>query len=172
MSALRKQKQIRQTNRRHRQQARLSVHFVWQDRFVMGLVTPLLKRAAAFAWLGQGKAEVNISFVDGDESQQLNRVWRGKDKATNVLSFPFELPEGWESKAQLLGDLVICPSILIAEAAEQGKTLAEHTAHLVVHGLLHLQGYDHESDAEASIMESLEARLLAHVGISNPYASV
>jgi len=172
MSALRKQKTARQFERRNRQLARLSFNIQWQDDRVAGIVTPLLKHAAALAWLGAGKATVNISFVSSDDSQQLNREWREKDKPTNVLSFPFELPEGWESKVALLGDLVICPSVLMAEAAEQNKPLAEHATHLVVHGLLHLQGYDHECDEDAVEMEALEVRLLAQVGIKNPYTSV
>ena len=171
MSALRKQKLTRQSKRRSRQLARLSLDTDWKSDYVEGIVTSLLKRAAALAWLGAGKATVTVSFVGADESQQLNREWRDKDKPTNVLSFPFELPEGWESKEQLLGDLVICPTVLMDEASEQGKSLAEHAAHLVVHGLLHLQGYDHETEDEAIEMEALEARLLAQVGIKNPYLS-
>jgi probable rRNA maturation factor len=172
MSALRKQKQARQAQRRNRQRARLSLNIHWQDEPVVAIVTPLLKHAAALAWLGEGRAVVNITFVSSDESQQLNKEWREKDKPTNVLSFPFELPEGWESREQLLGDLVICPAVLISEAREQGKSLAEHAAHLVVHGLLHLQGYDHENEAEAQEMEALEAALLAQVGMKNPYLSI
>ncbi len=171
MSALRKQKLTRQSKRRSRQLARLSLDTDWKSDYVEGIVTSLLKRAAALAWLGAGKATVTVSFVGADESQQLNQEWREKDKPTNVLSFPFDLPEGWESKTQLLGDLVVCPSVLVAEASEQGKSLAEHAAHLVVHGLLHLQGYDHETEDEAIEMEALEARLLAQVGIKNPYLS-
>jgi probable rRNA maturation factor len=171
MSSLRKQKLARQVQRHNRQLARLSLNIQWQERGVAGVVTPLLKRAAALAWLGWGKGEVNISFVSLEESQQLNLEWRGKDKPTNVLSFPFELPDGWESHSTLLGDLVVCPSILVAEANEQQKPLAEHAAHLIVHGLLHLQGYDHEDETEATEMEALEAALLAQVGIDNPYVS-
>lgn len=171
MSALRKQKLTRQSKRRSRQLARLSLDTDWKSDYIEGIVTSLLKRAAALAWLGAGKATVTVSFVGADESQQLNREWRDKDKPTNVLSFPFELPESWESKEQLLGDLVICPTVLMDEASEQGKSLAEHAAHLVVHGLLHLQGYDHETEDEAIEMEALEARLLAQVGIKNPYLS-
>jgi probable rRNA maturation factor len=107
--------------------------------------------------------------VSVQESQALNHEWRGKDKPTNVLSFPFELPDGWESREQLLGDLIICPTVLIAEAYDQNKSLAEHSAHLVVHGLLHLQGYDHENEFDAATMETLETRILAQVGIQNPY---
>jgi probable rRNA maturation factor len=172
MSALRKQKQIQQSQRRKRQQSRLSIVIDWKTDKIDGIVGRLLDRAAALAWLESGKASVSIHFVDADESQQLNREWREKDKPTNVLSFPFELPEGWESKERLLGDLVICPAVLMSEATEQGKPLAEHATHLVVHGLLHLQGYDHESEAEAVEMEALETKLLAQVGIKNPYSPV
>jgi probable rRNA maturation factor len=169
MSALRKQKQARQAKRRNNQLARLSINIHWQDDYVAGMVTPLLKHVAALAWMGEGKGVVNIGFVSSDESQQLNKEWRAKDKPTNVLSFPFELPEGWVSREQLLGDLIICPSIVIAEAQAQNKLLSEHAAHLVVHGLLHLQGYDHENEVEALEMEALEAELLAQVRIANPY---
>lgn len=169
MSTLRKQKQIRLSRRHNHQQTRLTLTVAWQENYVAGVVTGLLKRAAAKAWLGQGRASVNISFVSVQESQSLNYEWRSKDKPTNILSFPFELPDGWVSREHLLGDLIICPTVLFAEACDQNKSLAEHAAHLVVHGLLHLQGYDHETEFDAAVMETLETRILAQVGIKNPY---
>ncbi|OZB41718.1 MAG: rRNA maturation RNase YbeY, partial [Alishewanella sp. 34-51-39] len=101
------------------------------------------------------------------ESQQLNLQYRGKDKATNVLSFPFQCPPGIE--LPLLGDLVICAGVVRAEAAEQNKPLAAHWAHMVVHGCLHLLGFDHINDADAEQMEAEEIQILQQLGISNPY---
>ena len=95
----------------------------------------------------------------------LNREYRGKDHATNVLSFPYE------TGSLLLGDLVICPPVVAREAGEQGKPLAAHYAHLTVHGMLHLQGWDHENDGEAQAMEDEEAKILAALGYPDPYAA-
>lgn len=117
--------------------------------------------------------ELTLRIVDESESQQLNNDYRGKNKPTNVLSFPFETPIDLPAEAELslLGDLVICLPKVIAEAAEQQKPVLDHWAHLVIHGLLHLQGYDHETDSEAELMEGLEIDLLAKLGINNPYIS-
>ncbi|KRS22404.1 MAG: rRNA maturation RNase YbeY [Alishewanella agri] len=115
----------------------------------------------------QDEAEVTIRIVDEPESQQLNLQYRGKDKATNVLSFPFQCPPGIE--LPLLGDLVICAGVVRAEAAEQNKPLAAHWAHMVVHGCLHLLGFDHINDADAEQMEAEEIQILQQLGISNPY---
>lgn len=115
--------------------------------------------------------EVTVRLVEAEEMQALNLAYRGKDYATNVLSFPADLPE--EIVAQmperLLGDIVLCVPVLRQEAVEQSKALASHMAHLLVHGCLHLQGYDHEDDAQAAIMEQKEIHILARWGISNPY---
>ena len=116
---------------------------------------------------GDGRHELPIRFVERDESQQLNRDYRGKDKPTNVLSFPFETPPGIE--LPLLGDLVICAPVVAREAAEQGKPAKAHWAHLVIHGCLHLLGYDHLEDDEAEEMEELERQLLAELGYPDPY---
>jgi len=99
--------------------------------------------------------------------QELNRDYRGKDKPTNVLSFPFEAPAG--ITMPLAGDLVICAPVVEQEAADQNKTLESHWAHMVVHGMLHLQGHDHTDDKEAETMEALEIQLLAQLGFANPY---
>ncbi len=111
--------------------------------------------------------ELSIRIVDTDEGRMLNREYRGKDYATNVLSFPAELPPG--VTLPLIGDLAICAPVVAREAAEQGKAARDHWAHLTVHGVLHLLGYDHIEDAEAEAMEALETRILAGLGIADPY---
>ena len=113
------------------------------------------------------EADLAIRIVDEREGQALNRHYRGKDYATNVLSFPAELPEG--VKLPLLGDLVICAPVVAREAAEQGKPVAAHYAHLTVHGTLHLLGWDHEDTREAECMEQLEREILAGLGLPDPY---
>ena len=115
----------------------------------------------------QEEAELTIRIVEEAESQQLNDVYRGKNKPTNVLSFPFEVPEGIE--LSLLGDLVICASVVEAEAKQQNKLLFDHWAHMVIHGVLHLLGYDHIQEQDAEQMEALERQLLLSLGISDPY---
>ena len=113
-------------------------------------------------------AELSVRFVDSPEGRTLNRDYRGKDYSTNVLSFPVELPPGIRSP--LLGDLVICAPVVALEALGQDKALNDHHAHLVVHGCLHLLGMDHDNDAEAEAMEARERRILATLGIADPYA--
>jgi len=117
--------------------------------------------------LFQQDAEVTIRLVDAQESQQLNSEYRGKDKPTNVLSFPFEAPPGIE--LNLLGDLIICKQVVETEASDQGKPLNAHWAHMVVHGALHLLGYDHIADDEAEEMESLETEIMQKMGFDDPY---
>jgi len=116
-----------------------------------------------------GDSELTIRLVDEDEGRELNRTWRHKDYATNVLSFPADVPDEFLD-IPLLGDLVICVPVVMREAAEQGKTPEAHWAHLVIHGCLHLLGYDHIEDAEAEEMEGLERDLLAELGHPDPYA--
>lgn len=111
--------------------------------------------------------EVTIRIVDEEESQALNNEYRGKDKPTNVLSFPFEAPMDLE--IPLLGDLVICTQVVAREAIEQDKPLLHHWAHMTIHGILHLRGYDHINDDEAEEMEALETQLLASLTIPDPY---
>jgi len=110
-------------------------------------------------------AAITVRFVDAEEGRRLNGKYRGKNKdyATNVLSFPYEPPP------KLAGDLVLCAPVVLREAIEQGKPAADHFAHLVVHGMLHLQGYDHHADAEAKLMEDKERGILARLGIADPY---
>ena len=115
------------------------------------------------------EADLAIRLVGNKEGRALNHHYRGKDYATNVLSFPAELPEG--VKLPLLGDLVICAPVVAREAAEQGKPVAAHYAHLTVHGVLHLLGWDHEHDKDAEAMEQLEREVLAELGLPDPYAA-
>ena len=119
------------------------------------------------ARLESGHSTIVIRIVDADESRQLNRDYRGKDKPTNVLSFPFEAPPG--VPVEHLGDLVICAPVVEEEAAEQNKPPEAHWAHMVVHGVLHLQGLDHQNNAQAEEMESLERQILAGLEYSDPY---
>ncbi|SHL03796.1 rRNA maturation RNase YbeY [Phytopseudomonas punonensis] len=114
-------------------------------------------------------SELTIRLVDEEEGRELNRTWRGKDYATNVLSFPADVPDELLD-IPLLGDLVICVPVVEREAVEQGKALDAHWAHLVIHGCLHLLGYDHIDDEEAEEMEALERLLLAELGHPDPYA--
>jgi len=115
------------------------------------------------------KAEVvtSIQILGKDEMQKLNHEYRGKDKATNVLSFPMQLPEHVE--INLLGDLVLCADVINQEAEQQNKTREAHWAHMVVHGMLHLQGYNHENGTDADEMEALEKTILNELGFANPY---
>jgi probable rRNA maturation factor len=126
------------------------------------------RRWAAAAAQGRiRRADLAIRLVDTKEGRALNRHYRGKDYATNVLSFPVELPEG--VTLPLLGDLVICAPVVAREAAEQGKPLLAHYAHLTIHGVLHLLGLDHEDEREAEAMEQMEREILAGLGLPDPY---
>lgn len=116
------------------------------------------------------QAEITIRIVDQAESQQLNNTYRHKDKPTNVLSFPFESPI--EIDVPLLGDLIICKQVVEAEAQEQHKSLTSHWAHMIVHGCLHLLGYDHILDEEAEEMENIEIDIMRHLGFDNPYQPI
>ncbi|QJR79714.1 rRNA maturation RNase YbeY [Alteromonas pelagimontana] len=121
----------------------------------------------AFAALNLQDLEFTVRIVDEEESQSLNFQYRNKDKSTNVLSFPFECPPGVE--LNLLGDLVVCAPVILREAQEQNKDTDNHYAHMIIHGLLHLLGYDHIEDADAEEMEALEIAILSQLGIDDPY---
>jgi probable rRNA maturation factor len=112
-------------------------------------------------------AELTVRFVDAIEGQALNRDYRGKDYATNVLTFAYSEDADGETTR---GDIVLCTDVLEREAAEQGKTVAQHAAHLILHGVLHAQGYDHENDDDAAEMEQIETELLAALNFPDPYA--
>ncbi len=113
--------------------------------------------------------EMSVRIVDETEMTKLNRLYRGQDKPTNVLSFPADVPS--ELGLALLGDIVICASVIETEAKQQNKSKISHWAHMVVHGTLHLLGYDHIEDTQATEMESREIRILQKLGYANPYES-
>jgi probable rRNA maturation factor len=126
-----------------------------------------LPRHRVIRWIRaalESDAEFTVRIVDADEGQQLNRDYRQKDYATNVLTFDY-------SRDPLMADLVLCAPVVEAEAVEQGKELAAHYAHLLVHGALHAQGFDHEVDADALIMEAREREVLAALGFADPYGA-
>ena len=123
-------------------------------------------QAALFA-----PAELTIRFVDADEGRELNKQYRGKDYATNVLTFAYNEGEEMADDAPTQADIILCTDVLEREAAEQKKSVEEHTAHLIVHGVLHAQGYDHEDDDKAAEMEGIETELLAELGYADPYAA-
>ncbi len=130
-----------------------------------GIPSPASLRTWAEAARGRTRGEITLRIVDAAEGRTLNRDWRGRDYATNVLSFPMQEPD-------YLGDIVICAEVVAREAGEQHKAPRAHWAHLVVHGVLHLKGHDHIADAEAEKMEGLERKLLYRLGFSDPYAPV
>ncbi len=135
------------------------------------LPDPAELRAWARAAVGNLRedAELTIRIVGEAESARLNSSYRNKDGATNVLSFPFDPPAGVD--ILLLGDIVICAPVVRREANEQSKSVSSHWAHMVVHGALHLLGFDHEQECEAQEMEAMETRILAVLGFDNPYES-
>jgi probable rRNA maturation factor len=144
----------------------------WTD--LLPDVEDLVRSAATAAWRASGDgtaAAVEISVVLADDAmvRMLNRDHRGKDKPTNVLSFPIGTAGGVDAAPTMLGDVVLACETVMAEAAAQGKSVADHLRHLVVHGVLHLTGHDHEDDAEAERMERLETRVLADLGVGDPY---
>ena len=150
---------------------KLSLSVQYADTRLQDVVTRTLLRrwvqAALFA-----PAQLTLRFVDTEEGRTLNRDYRNKDYATNVLTFAYSEDSG----AELTGDeptqadIILCTDVLQREAAEQNKSLQAHAAHLIVHGVLHAQGYDHETDEEAEEMEQLEIEILATLGFANPYA--
>ena len=114
--------------------------------------------------------EVSVRVVDATEMQQLNSEYRDQDKPTNVLSFPAGDLDGLPEEAESpLGDIVVCATVVADEAQQQGKTVGDHWAHMIVHGTLHLLGFDHENDSDAAEMECLEIQIMTNHGIANPY---
>jgi probable rRNA maturation factor len=151
------------------QKNKLSLSVQYPDsRLKESLTRSKLRRWVQAALLAP--AELTIRFVDAEEGRTLNREYRGKDYATNVLTFAYSEDEGSEGSEVTQADIILCSDVLQREAAEQKKTLEAHAAHLVVHGVLHAQGYDHESDEEAAEMEQLEIEILASMGEPDPYA--
>lgn len=144
---------------------------------VQRVVDALPKDDDFIKWINQtltfekyGDAELTVRIVDEKESAELNEQYRHKKGSTNVLSFPFEVPA--EVELELLGDLVICADVVKQQAKEQNKKELAHWAHMVVHGTLHLLGYDHLTDAEATIMETKETQILSQLGYTDPYREI
>jgi probable rRNA maturation factor len=150
---------------------KLSLSVQYPDPRLQDTVTRALARrwvqASLFA-----PAELTLRFVDAAEGRTLNRDYRHKDYATNVLTFAYDEGNGSgvADDAPTRADIILCTDVLQREAAEQKKTVQAHAAHLIVHGVLHAQGYDHETDADADEMERLETEILAGLGFDNPYA--
>lgn len=118
------------------------------------------------------RCELTIRIVGEAESRRLNRDYRNVDRPTNVLSFPCDLPTDVDGGGDLLGDLVICAPVVEREADEQGRSRESHYAHMVIHGVLHLLGYDHQAEDEAQAMETLESSILGRLGYPDPYCVV
>lgn len=151
-------------------QPALSLSVQYPDpRLQTAITRPMVRRWVKAALLAP--AELTIRFVDAEEGRVLNRDYRAKDYATSVLTFAYNEGEDIADDAPTRADLILCTDVLEKEAAEQRKSVADHAAHLIVHGVLHAQGYDHEDDAEATEMESLETAMLAKLGIADPYAA-
>ena len=152
------------------QQNKLSLSVQYPDPRLQEVLTrPLLRRWVKAALLAP--AQITLRFVDTDEGKTLNRNFRSKDYATNVLTFAYNEGEDGtlDENEATQADIILCTDVLQREAAEQNKPLEFHAAHLVIHGVLHAQGYDHESDEEAEEMETLEIEILAALGFPNPY---
>ncbi len=152
------------------QQNKLSLSVQYPDPRMQEVLTrPLLRRWVKTALLAP--AQITLRFVNADEGKTLNRNFRGKDYATNVLTFAYNEGENepFDESEPTQADIILCTDVLQREAAEQNKSLECHAAHLVIHGVLHAQGYDHESDEEAEEMETMEVEMLAALGFPNPY---
>jgi probable rRNA maturation factor len=150
------------------QKNKLTLSVQYADTRLRDVITrPSIRRwvqAALFA-----PAELTIRFVDAEEGRELNREYRTKDYATNVLTFAYNEGEDVDPEAPTQADIILCTDVLEKEAQEQKKPLEQHAAHLIVHGVMHAQGYDHESDEEAAEMEALEIEILEALGYPNPY---
>lgn len=127
---------------------------------------------AALAAAQNPSATLTVRFVDEAEMSSLNMQFRGRHGPTNVLSFPFEAPPGLPEARDEIGDIVVCVPLVQSEAISQGKSLGDHFAHLIVHGVLHLHGYDHQEQDTADIMEALETAVLASLNIADPYREI
>ncbi len=147
-----------------------------QNALSPATVTPVPDNTSIMRWCQaalaqrQGETQLTVRLVDEAESAELNETYRGKKGPTNVLSFPFEAPPGVD--IPLLGDVVICAAVVQREAQEQGKSVLDHWAHMVVHGVLHLIGYDHMTEHQAHEMEQLEREILAGMAIADPYRDI
>ena len=149
------------------QKNKLSLSVQFADPRLRDIIPrPQLRRWVQAALLAP--AELTVRFVDAEEGRTLNRDYRAKDYATNVLTFAYTEDD---DSAVTQADIILCTDVLQREAAEQGKTLEAHAAHLVVHGVMHAQGYDHETDEEAAEMEAIEIEILVRLGVENPYSS-
>jgi probable rRNA maturation factor len=148
----------------------LDLDVQYPDARLESTITPELVERWVRATL-LGPAELTIRFVDSVEGQTLNRDYRGKDYATNVLTFAYNEGEELLDDEPTQADIILCTDVLQREASEQNKTVEEHAAHLVVHGVLHAQGYDHEHDEEAEEMEQFERDIMEVLGYPDPYAA-
>ena len=149
-------------NAKNKTQPKLSLSIQYADeRLKVLLPRPLLRRWVRAAL--EEPAQITLRFVGDDEGRALNRDYRNKDYATNVLTFEY-------GDEQVEADIILCTGVLLAEAEEQNKGIDAHAAHLIVHGVLHAQGYEHEDDEEAEEMEAKEVAILARLGFANPYA--
>lgn len=152
----------------------IELQWATEDSALQGILTQERCKAwlteALQPALAETDIEITLRIVDKDESQQLNRDYRGMDKPTNVLSFEFDMSFELDvDEPQYLGDLVVCAPVVAQEAKDQGKSLEAHWAHMIVHGCLHLQGFDHINDHEAEQMEALELQIMQRLGFDNPY---
>ncbi|MGA9422729.1 MAG: rRNA maturation RNase YbeY [Rhodanobacteraceae bacterium] len=160
---------IKAPTRRRRSRANVAVHYATPRRGLPATISFRRWVDAALVAAGcNAAAELAIRLVGGTEGRTLNRRYRDVDQATNVLAFAAELPAGVSSP--LLGDLVLCVPVVAREASRQRKPLHAHYTHLTIHGVLHLLGYDHQNARQAARMETLETRILAALGLADPYA--
>ncbi|MBU3622913.1 rRNA maturation RNase YbeY [Polynucleobacter sp. AP-Latsch-80-C2] len=147
--------------------SKLVIDFQYASASIEAALTEQVSEALMKKWVKAATHQsgmLTLRFVNTSEGKKLNLAYRNKDKATNVLTFPYEL-----SKTHLLADIIFCLPVVKKEAKEQGKTFKAHLAHLIIHGCLHAQAYDHENDKEAKKMESLEVQILKKLGFPNPY---
>ena len=157
--------------------AKVSIELQNEECFSTVPPFKLIQKWAELSYQGNKDTSICVRVVDTEEGKQLNEVYRGKAYATNVLSFPFEAPpipietQTEDTYYTYLGDIVLCEPVVQREAKQQQKNNTQHWAHLIVHGVLHLQGYDHITEEDAYIMETLEIALLKKIGFSNPYTT-